>query len=95
VVAELAHLRHLVEEREGQELERRRGEERWCSGHGDRWRRPEVEDGPDRWAQPFSERVREGEDGVGRRELLGRGRVSGSEKNEKEKEREEGRWAGC
>jgi hypothetical protein len=39
-VAEPAPLRSLVEEREGRELERRRGEERWCGGHGDRWRRP-------------------------------------------------------
>jgi hypothetical protein len=54
-----------VRERRGR---RRRGEERWGGGYGDGWRRPEVEDGHDRWAPPVSERVREGEDGVGRRE---------------------------
>jgi hypothetical protein len=45
-----------------------RGEERWGGGYGDGWRRSEVEDGPDSWAPPVREHVREEEDGVGRRE---------------------------
>jgi hypothetical protein len=32
----------------------------------------EVGEAPDRWAPPVGERVREGEGGAGRRELLGR-----------------------
>jgi hypothetical protein len=31
------------------------------SGHGDGWRRSEVEDGPDRWAPPVSRLERERE----------------------------------
>jgi hypothetical protein len=46
-------------------------------GRGGSLERPEVEDGPDMWAPPVSRREREGEDGVGRRKLLGRGRVVG------------------
>jgi hypothetical protein len=46
--------------------------------------RQEVEDGPDRRGPPISECMRERKDGVGRRELLGRGGVrswAAAEKN--------------
>jgi hypothetical protein len=39
--------------------------------------RREVRDDPDGWVPPVDESVREGEVGVGRRKLMGHGRVVG------------------
>jgi hypothetical protein len=55
------------------------------AGHGDGWRRSEVEDGPDRWAPPVSRLERE------------RGEVSGGRLRGTKKESGYGRereWSG-
>jgi hypothetical protein len=55
--------------------------------------RRDVRDDPDGWVPPVGESVREGEVGVGRQYLMGRGRIVGRKLSRlrKDKEKEGGR----